>query len=204
MCAIILFVLTIFGATAPAATHEERTMPEPQSPSPQVPPEVARYLKGAPPESQQFDFLVGDWEVNATRFKEDGTPLFQYKASWNAVQLNGGRMIMDDFKALAPTGQPISSYVTLRTYSEVTHRWEMTGLQALQPSGSTEWHGASKDGEMLLNVIGRDPAGNIVKTKIRFFDISKNSFSWESSTSRDDGNTWNKTAALRASRAAKQ
>lgn len=179
-------------------------MPESQRSQPQVPPEVARYLKGAPPESQQFDFLVGDWDVSATRFKEDGTPLLQYKASWSAIRLNGGRMIMDDFKALAPTGQPISSYVTLRTYSEVTHRWEMTGLHALQPSGSAEWHGVSKNNEVLLNATGKDPAGNVVKNKIRFHDIAKQSFSWESSTSRDDGKTWNKTASLRASRVPKQ
>ena len=56
-------------------------MPEFSSPPPQVPPEVARFLKGAPPENQQFDFLIGDWDVDATRFKDDGTVLFWYKAS---------------------------------------------------------------------------------------------------------------------------
>jgi hypothetical protein len=172
-----------------------------KSPPPQLPPESASYLRGAPPESRQFDFLIGEWDVDVTRFKDDGTPLFQYRASWIAVHLNGGRMIMDDFKALAPDGRPISSYVTLRTYSEVSGRWEMTGLQALQPSGNAEWHGMSKDGEMLLNVTGKDPAGNPVKTKIRFFDISENTFSWENLMSLDQGKTWSRTAALRASRA---
>src|ERR1017187_10422765 len=90
----------------------------------QVPPDVTRYLKGAPPESRQFDFLIGDWDVAARRFREDGSVLFQYKASWTARYLNDSRMIMDDFKALAPTGQEISSFVTLRTYSEVTRHWE--------------------------------------------------------------------------------
>ncbi|MEO5669460.1 MAG: hypothetical protein ABIR26_02110 [Ramlibacter sp.] len=178
-------------------------MPEQLTP-PQVPPEVVRYLEGAPPESRQFDFLIGDWDVTATRFKDDGTALLEYKARWNAVHLNGGRMVMDDFQALAPTGQPISSYVTLRTYSEATRRWEMTGLQALQPSGSAVWHGVFTNGEMLLDVIGKDPAGNVVKTKIRFFDILTNGFSWESSMSRDDGQSWRKSAALRAARVATQ
>ncbi|MEP6823311.1 MAG: hypothetical protein ABI919_00740 [Ramlibacter sp.] len=179
-------------------------MPESRSSTPQVPPEVARYLKGAPPESHQFDFLIGEWDVNATRFKEDGTPLFEFRASWSAVLLNEGRMVMDDFKALAPTGQPVSSYVTLRTYSEVSQRWEMTGLQALQPSASTEWGGVCRNGEMLLDVTGKDPAGNPVHTKIRFFDISTNSFSWESSMSRDEGKSWSKTAVLLAARVLKQ
>ena len=78
-------------------------------PTPQVPPDVIRYLQGAPPESQQFDFLIGDWDVAATRYKEDGSVLLQYRATWLARHLNEGRMVMDDFKALAPTGQNVSS-----------------------------------------------------------------------------------------------
>ena len=199
-CVIILASSPSIGAAAPPTTNEEQIVQESKSQAPQVPPEVARYLKGAAPEGQQFDFLIGDWEVDATRYKEDGSPLFQYKASWNAKYLNEGRMIVDDFKAYAPTGQAVSSYVTLRTYSEATHRWEMAGLSALQPAASAEWHGESKEGEMLLDASGKDPAGAIVKTKIRFFDMAKNSFSWESKVSRDDGKTWVKTASLRASR----
>ena len=114
---------------------------------------------------------------------------------------NDGRMIVDDFKAYAPTGEAVSSYVTLRTYSEASHRWEMAGLSALQPAASAEWYGELKDGEMLLYASGKDPAGNLVKTKIRFFDIAKNSFNWESKVSRDEGKTWVKTASLLASRA---
>ena len=179
-------------------------MPDSKSQAPQAPPDVARYLSGPPPESQQFDFLIGDWSVAATRYKEDGSTLFQYKATWNAKYLNEGRMIVDDFKAYAPTGQAVSSYVTLRTYSETNHRWEMAGLAALQPAVSAEWFGEWKDGEMLMSATGKDPAGNVVKTKIRFFHIAKDSFEWESQVSRDDGKTWSKTATLLASRETQQ
>ena len=198
-CVIILALSPIIGVAAPPTKSEEQIV-ESKSQAPQVPPEVARYLKGQSLEGQQFDFLIGNWDVAATRYKEDGFPLFQYKASWNAKYLNEGRMIVDDFKAYAPTGQAVSSYVTLRTYSEATHRWEMAGLSALQPAASAEWYGELKDGEMLLDAIGKDPAGNMVKTKIRFFNVEKNSFSWESKVSRDEGKTWVKTASLLASR----
>lgn len=199
-CAIILTLSASIGAAAQPTKSEEQIVQESKSQAPQVPPEVLRYLKGASSEGQQFDFLIGDWDVAATRYKEDGSPLFQYKASWNAKYLNDGRMIVDDFKAYAPAGQAVSSYVTLRTYSEATHRWEMAGLSALQPAASAEWYGELKDGEMLLDASGKDPAGNMVKTKIRFFNIAKNSFSWESKVSRDEGKTWIKTASLLASR----
>ncbi len=120
--------------------------------TPSIPPEVLRYMKEPIAESKQFDFLIGEWDADAVRYKEDGTP-FKYKAKWSALHLNGGRMIMDDFKALGPTGQPVSSFVTLRTYSETTNRWELVGLQALQPSVPTEWHGIAKAGEMLLTKV---------------------------------------------------
>jgi hypothetical protein len=168
---------------------------------PQVPPEVARYLRGAPPEGHQFDFLIGDWDVAATRFKEDGAVLFQYKASWSAQSLNQGRMIMDDFKALGPTGQPISSFVTLRTYSEATRRWELQGLAALQPTSAVEWHGVWQDGQMMLDALGQGPDGKPLMTRIRFFQIEKDSFSWESEVSRDAGRTWSRNAMLKAFRA---
>jgi len=171
-----------------------------QAQTQQVPPEVARYLRGPGSESKQFDFLVGDWAVEATRYNEDGTPAFNYPASWSARYLNEGRMVMDDFQALGPSGAPVSSFVTLRTYSELTKRWELVGLQALQPSVPTEWHGTSKDGQMLLDAIATLPNGNRVHTKIRFFDINPESFSWESSMSLDQGNTWRKTASLKAKR----
>ena len=84
--------------------NREPIVQEPKNPAAQVPPEVARYLKGTPPESHQFAFLIGDWDVNATEYKEDGSTFFQYRASWNAKYLNEGRMVVDDFKAHAPTG----------------------------------------------------------------------------------------------------
>jgi hypothetical protein len=169
---------------------------------PQLPPEVLRYLKGPPPESRQFDFLIGEWNVEATRYKEDETPAINYKAMWSARSLNERRMVMDDFKAQAPNGDPISSYVTLRTYSEVTGRWEMVGLQALQPSVPAEWHGVSTDEGLLLDAIASLPNGQRVHTKIRFSEITSDTFSWQSSMSLDEGKTWRKTASLTARRKA--
>ncbi len=48
------------------------------NPPPQLPPDVARFLKGAPPEGRQFDFLVGEWDCDGVRYKPDGSPMMQY------------------------------------------------------------------------------------------------------------------------------
>lgn len=171
-------------------------------PTPQVPPDVIRYLQGAPPESQQFDFLIGDWDVAATRYKEDGSVLLQYRATWLARHLNEGRMVMDDFKALAPTGQHVSSYVTLRTYSDANHRWEMAGLAALQPAIETLWFGEWKEDEMQLTAVGNSPTGGTFHNRIRFFNITEFSFAWESRISHNEAASWALSASLQATRAA--
>jgi hypothetical protein len=166
----------------------------------EVPPDVARYLRGATVESRQFDFLIGDWDVAASRYQPDGALLLQYQGLWSAQHLNDGRMIMDDFKTLAPTGEAVSSYVTLRTYSESTRRWEMTGLAALQPAAVAQWWGEWKDGEMHTEAIGETPAGTQIRNRIRFFSIESNRFAWESNVSLDDGNTWARATSLTATR----
>jgi hypothetical protein len=183
-----------------ASTQGKPTMQRSDSPATQIPPEVARYLRGAPSEGHQFDFLIGTWDVSATRYKEDGSVLLQYRASWNAQTLNEGRMILDDFRALAPTGEPISSFVTLRTYSEATRRWELQGLAALQPSAALEWHGTWQDGQMVLDAAGQGPAGKPLRTRIRFFEIERDRFSWESHVSQDGGRTWFRNVSLNALR----
>jgi hypothetical protein len=192
--------IAILVSGSSASTQERPTMQRSDSPTPQIPTEVARYLRGAPSEARQFDFLIGTWDVSATRYKDDGSVLLQYKASWNAQTLNEGRMIMDDFKALAPTGEPISSFVTLRTYSDATRRWELQGLAALQPTAALEWHGIWRDGQMVLDAEGQGPDGKPLKTRIRFFQIEKDRFSWESQVSRDGGRTWFRSASLNAVR----
>jgi hypothetical protein len=161
---------------------------------------VARYLAGPTTESAQFDFLIGEWEVAATRYQADGSVLVRYPGRWSAQHLNEGCMVMDDFRALAPTGQAISSYVTLRTWSPATRRWEMAGLAAFQPAAPAEWHGVWEDGEMRLDARGQGPDGQTVRTRIRFFDIEPNSFAWESRSSRDEGQTWFAVASLIATR----
>jgi hypothetical protein len=190
------------GATNPEPTHHEETaMNASTGKAMQVPPDVARYLRGVTPESRQFDFLIGDWDVAASRYQPDGSLLLQYRGSWSARYLNEGRMVLDDFKAFAPTGEEISSYVTLRTYSETTHRWEMSGLAALQPATVAQWYGEWKDGEMRIEAIGKDPKGNPIRNRVRFFRIEKDRFSWESNISLDDGETWIPAASLTATRA---
>jgi hypothetical protein len=109
-------------------------------------------------------------------------------------------MIMDDFTIHAPTGQEVSAFVTLRTYSPLTNRWEMAGISAFQPAINGKWYGNQVDGEMHLIMEGLMPDGRGFKNRIRFYDIGQDRFQWDNRISYDEGHTWMKISSLVASR----
>ena len=164
-----------------------------------VPAHVARYVTGAPAEAAEFGFLIGNWAVTGARYDEAGAVGFRYAASWRAEYLHDRRMVLDDFTFLSPTGEELSSFVTLRTYAPLTGRWEFAGLAALEPGMNGQWNGHRVGEEMHLDAEIRLPDGALLHARERFFDIAPESFRWENHTSPDRA-TWRLTTALEARR----
>ena len=98
-------------------------------------------------ESLQFEFLIGEWRVDGRRYGPNGEQ--QYAGRWQAQYLHGKRMVMDDFTVLAPSGQEVSAFITLRTFSPFTRRWEIAGMAALQPAVNGKWF--ARDGARHAN-----------------------------------------------------
>lgn len=152
---------------------------------------IMAYMKGVPKEMNQFDFFLGEWETTAVRYRPDGSKIGEYEGEWTAKHLNGGRILFDDFRARMPNGGPEFAYMaTLRTYSPQTQRWEMTFLVAHQPQRVTSFRGQWKDGEMHLTGEGATADGKPVLARVRFFDITPESFEWANESSLDGGETW--------------
>ncbi len=199
-CLALIFML--FSAKLFADDHQGASpMEKEEVKNTTVPAAMQDYLAGASSDAHhQFDFLIGDWDVSAVKYGPDGEAIL-YTATWSAKSINDGRMIVDDFKAITPTGMDVSSYVTLRSYSPLTQRWEFAGLAAHQPSAAIlEWYGVAEEGAMVLHATGVGPDGKKMKNRIRFFDISGGAFSWESHLSFDDGKNWVKNGELKAVR----
>ena len=175
-------------------------MAEQSRPGPRLPPDIEYYIDASAPENLQFDFLIGEWTVEGTRFAPSGEVLISYGGTWRAEYLHGKRMVLDDFSIHLPTGQEVSAFVTLRSYSPITRRWEIAGLGAFQPALQGEWFGHWADGEMTLLATAKMPDGREVRNRIRFHEITPDTFRWESHNSFDGGATWIKSASLQASR----
>ncbi len=162
-----------------------------------VPPEVTAYASGAnTAEYLQFEFLIGCWDVEATKVSPQGH-MISYSATWDANYINDKRMVIDDFRALSPNGESVSSYITLRTYSPVTNRWEFAGIGAQTAAASMlSWHGTLVGKEMHLHSEGLSPSGMRILNTIRFYEITESYFKWESKMSFDDGKSWKNIGAL--------
>jgi hypothetical protein len=141
-----------------------------------------------PPEASQFDFLVGAWNIDVEP-NLPGIPA-RVKGRWTAQKSADGFMVVDE------GGQTVYLGETYRVYNPSAKRWE---FRYVEPFSGT-WHEgtAVKDGaEMHLTQKGR--GGSI--TKIRYYDIRPERFSWSSQRSRDGGKTWARGARIEATRA---
>jgi len=137
-----------------------------------------------------FDFTLGEWDADVIHYAADGTVSQELEGSWSAKASFGGKVIEDQFIQRVG-GVDDASAFTLRTYCEETQRWEMVFLWAGQPAtGLIAFVGNRVDNEMHLNLQQLGPNGLVTLMRIRFFDISSDSFSWENSTSVDNGLTW--------------
>lgn len=82
-------------------------------PPTQLPPEVLQYLSGPTAGSGKFDFLIEEWNVEATRYKMDETPGSSYKAVWSADLLAPGTPC-----AIRPQANPIHGSDRVRPHKK--------------------------------------------------------------------------------------
>lgn len=144
-----------------------------------TPESIAAYVGDPAPECADFDFLIGAWDAEATRWAPNGDVVLRHRVDWVARYAGQSRMIIDECTGFLSDGGEISHMATLRTYAPTTQRWEMTFLTAHQPPVVRAFHGRRRGDEMHLTFEGRTPAGESVAARVRFFDIRPSSFSWE-------------------------
>lgn len=143
-----------------------------------------------PSQMKDFDFLIGNWSLESTRFLPDGTIEGEYKGKWEAQLLDEGRMIFDTVTWYNSDGTVESFYPTLRTFSPKTNKWEMSYMASLRYVHSTSFRGQFIDGEGHFDAEVSIAPGELIKAKIRFYDIKKNSLEWSMKLSPDGGEKW--------------
>lgn len=147
-----------------------------------------------------FDFTLGEWDADVIHYGPGGEVAQELKGSWSARSSFGGKVIEDHFIQQVD-GVDDAAAFTLRTYCQETKRWEMAFLWAGQPAtGMLAFVGNRVGKEMHLNLQQMGPEGLVIVVRIRFFDITEDSFSWENSASADNGLTWAPRISLKLHR----
>jgi hypothetical protein len=165
------------------------------------PESIARYLKGAPPEMSQYEFFVGDWDCELRVHPSDGGPVLTLRAEWSARWVHERRMLVDDLSVFLPNQQEVLAWLNLRTYSEETGCWEISGHRALAPASGAITHGHWREGEMHLD-FETEHDGRRVLHFVRFHAITPQSFEWEWRQRNESRADWSLFTSISAHRAA--
>lgn len=146
-----------------------------------------------PAEAAQFDFLVGQWELEVTP-KVNGLVALIHGApkmvgSWKAWKAFDGHGLDDELRILDASGNPLSLNHTQRIFDSKTRRWLVSGLDVYRARfGSSS--GAWQDGEMRLEGSGQTNDGKPMLTRTRFMEISADRFKMRQDRSYDNGASW--------------
>lgn len=166
---VAILAIFLFGTISSFA--QQRTSPHPD----------------APVELQQFSFIIGNWECDGKSKQQDGS-YTEWQATWKGYYNLDGFQIADDFIMTDADGKYTFFGTTYRGYNLAEKKWDIKWYNALQ----TKWidiEGEFKNGEMHLLGRGSGAKGDFL-TRIKFKEITANSFTWKNDISFDDGKTW--------------
>lgn len=162
-------------------------------------PAVAQHGHSAPPapkpprEANQFDFLVGEWELTVTPHvaglaaRIHGSPTIP--GTWKAWRGLDGWGIVDEIRLTDRSGNPRALTHSVRTYDAAAGRWNLSVLDVYRSTFQTataEW----RDGEMLVSGRGTDTEGRDYVSRTRFHAIEPAAFRLQQDRSYDEGRTW--------------
>jgi len=171
---------------------------------------AARAQPGAalPPEAAQFDFLIGQWElevtpkVNGLAAAIHGTP--RLVGTWKAWRAFDGRGITDELRVTDASGNPVALTQAMRVYDANARQWQQQSLDVYRArfgAGTAQWQG----NEMRTNGTGTSPEGKKTLVRTRFHEIGADRFRMQQDRSLDDGATWDEAAlVITARRVARQ
>lgn len=175
---------------------------------------AAASMAGAPAQAQpaakevihtggpnDFDFLVGDWDVAHHRLKGrlvGATEWEDFKGTTTMWLTLGGEGTVDDNVLELPAGTYRA--VGLRAYNRDTRQWSIWWFDARYPNVEPPVRGGFKDG--VGTFVGDDVHdGKPIKVRFQWSKITPTSAQWDQAYSPDGGVTWETNWVMQFTRA---
>jgi len=134
-----------------------------------------------------FDYLLGDWEFTAVN-KVNG----RFRGFWSAVRLPETEQIMDEFRTLGPDGDTFFVSTTWRAYDALLDQWELVSVDARRNGLQNFGTGHRVGDEVRIEQKFGEGTSTYWISRIRYYNIQADRFSWNSDRSFDGGKTWTK------------
>jgi hypothetical protein len=152
----------------------------------------------APPETSQFSFLIGRWDVEVTKPDETGSWGGEpRRAYWEGRYILDGFAIADFWYDHPPDAEPDSHRgVNVRMFNRATGIWDITWQHTEDPL--LVLTGEAKGDTMVVS--GESPDGSLIR--IVFSNIRFQSWDWQMDQSTDQGASWAPTMRIRVERMA--
>jgi hypothetical protein len=176
--AVLIFSI-FFAALGFANAQEIQYQPNPDTP-------IGARNPNAPPETAQYDFVIGDWDVVINFRNPDGTEV-TYNAKWHNSWIVDGYVVMQEWRG------PYASGSEVRRYSSELGYWE--GFNVYNNWGSPKAATARfADDEMVVMIEPvTDERGAFINRET-YSNITEDRWEMHSDRSYDDGATWERGA----------
>ena len=151
----------------------------------------------APPETAQFDFLVGCWLADITVKRADGS-VITAQAEWTIRYILDGRALRDDWFVILEDGS-ISNHGTMyRSFNVQRGTW--TIVEQLTPGLEFEFMTAQQEDDTMVMYEHEHGFDGALTGKRVFFNIKPEHFEWQHYTTRDGGDSWQQGAYMSVAR----
>lgn len=153
----------------------------------------------APVEATQFDFLIGQWEldvrpkVSSLAARIHGAP--RLAGTWKAWRALDGWGVEDELRVVDASGNPTSLTHAVRVFDATQRRWSQMVLDVYR-GRFTQGSATFADGAMTVTSRGTDQEGRAYVLRTRFTGITAGAFRLQQDRSYDNGATWDE-AVLR-------
>lgn len=147
-----------------------------------APPVPSGFATDAP---RQFDFWVGEWDVNLRMLQDDLTWKDSVRAHAEIHSILGGRAILELWDSA-----PILGY-SLRYHDAATGKWVLwLNWPGNNRAGSSSLTGEFRHGRGEFFSSSTDAQGNESISRYTFSDATPTSLRWDDAYSSDGGKTW--------------
>lgn len=156
-----------------------------EHPLPECPAWVMGRHGELPPEARQFDFWLGEWDVNLRIRQEDGSWPDSVQAVARIHPVLDGKAVLELWDS-----EPIKGY-SLRYFDTSLGRWVLwLNWPGANRSGGSALEGSFRHGRGEFFTEGERPDGTTRIARYTFSDVTPESLRWDDAYSEDGGTTW--------------